>query len=346
MKGKNILMSLMGVMIVLLTISTVGTTFMWYQYMTNAYFLYRGTSIGDSLLFDIGFKSELRLQNCEEYGLSYDEENQIYWANSTLSEDVTSYYLSSNGYATSQINGVTSAKYESNQQFDLYRSPYYLDNYVNEFNTKEKAQKMNYCHFELVFRAKKVSQNDIVNLNNGYIYLKDIKLDGTGNIKNTIRLHIENSDENFIFSPSDYESGKDTVGGLLDLDRDGIYDYDDFYKKEYLYGEIKNDSPIYKDNKTSDGSDTGEFNGSSFEGEHKNGIYPLDLENTEFETSSYLGYKEVVEDRKLITKIDSSSSLAFLKLDIYLEGWDLDFTDRELNHLFKLNLEFDFNEEG
>ena len=112
MKGKNILMSLMGVMIVLLTISTVGTTFMWYQYMTNAYFLYRGTSIGDSLLFDIGFKSELRLQNYEEYGLSYDEENQIYWANSTLSEDVTSYYLSSNGYATSQINGVTSAKSE------------------------------------------------------------------------------------------------------------------------------------------------------------------------------------------------------------------------------------------
>ena len=118
------------------------------------------------------------------------------------------------------------------------------------------------------------------------------------------------------------------------------------YKKEYLYGEVKNDSPIYKENKTSDGSDTGEFNGSSFEGEHKNGIYPLDLKNTEFETSSYLGYKEVVEERKLIAKIDSSSSLAFLKLDIYLEGWDLDFTDRELNHLFKLNLEFDFNEEG
>ena len=52
------------------------------------------------------------------------------------------------------------------------------------------------------------------------------------------------------------------------------------------------------------------------------------------------------ENNGLITKIDSSTSLAFLKLDIYLEGWDLDFTDRELNHLFKLNLEFDFNEEG
>lgn len=344
MKGKNVLMSIMGVMIVLLTISTIGTTFMWYQYMTNAYFQFRGTSIGDSLLFDIGFKSELRLQNASEYGLYFDEENEIYWANSTLNEEVTSYYLSSNGYATSQINGVTSGKYETNGEFDLYRAPYYLENYVNEFNNKIRAQKNNYCHFELAFRAKKVSANEINNLDNGYIYLKDVKLDGTGNIKKTIRIHLENEDENFIFSPSKYESGKVVVGGVLDLDRDGLYDYDSFYQKEYLYGEISNETPIYKEEMTSDGSDIGEFNGSSFDGEHKNGIYALDLDNTVFETSSYLGYKDVIEERKLITKIDPSSKIAFLNLDIYLEGWDEEFTDRELNHLFKLNLEFDFNE--
>lgn len=344
MKGRTLLISIMGVMIVLLSISTIGTTLMWYQYMSSAYFLYKGTSIGDSLIFDIGFKSETRLVDYESYGLTYESELGVYWANSTITEDVTSFYLRSNGYATQEINGVTSGKYKTGDEFSLYRAPYFLDNYVNDFFNKERAQKLNYCHFDLAFRAKNATSDGLVNINNGSIYLKGVKLEGTGEIKNTLRIHFKNDDTNFIFSPSDYLSDKDTVGGLLDLDRDGYYDFDTYSKKEYLYGESENNLAFYKDELTSNGPSEASYDGSSFNGSHKNGFYALDEDRTVFETSEFFGYKDVVEDKLALTSVNETLGLASLGMDIYLEGWDTDFTDRELNHLFALNLEFGFNE--
>ena len=71
----------------------------------------------------------------------------------------------------------------------------------------------------------------------------------------------------------------------------------------------------------------------------------IKIENeTKFKTSSYLGFDSVVSNKKVVSSIDNSTSIASLSLDIYLEGWDLSFIDKEMNHLFSLNLEFEINE--
>ena len=121
----------------------------------------------------------------------------------------------------------------------------------------------------MFLREKNATSDELVNINNGSIYLKGVKLEGTGEIKNTLRIHFKNDDTNFIFSPSDYLSEKDTVGGLLDLDRDGYYDFDTYSKKEYLYGESENNLAFYKDELTSNGPSEASYDGSSFNGSHK-----------------------------------------------------------------------------
>ena len=100
----------------------------------------------------------------------------------------------------------------------------------------------------------------------------------------------------------------------------------------------------YKNSVTTDGIDVGEYDGNSFTSSHKNGVYALDENETKFKTSSYLGFDSVVSNKKVVSSIDNSTSIASLSLDIYLEGWDLSFIDKEMNHLFSLNLEFEINE--
>ena len=193
-----------------------------------------------------------------------------------------------------------------------------------------------------MFKASKVSGDNISSINSGDIILSNIELDSLGDIKNSIRIHFENESSNFIFNPSKLEDGKDTVGGLLDLNKDGLYDYNTFTNKEIVYGETE--TIKYKNSVTTDGIDVGEYDGNSFASSHKNGVYGLDENETKFKTSSYLGFDSVVSNKKVVSSIDNSTSIASLSLDIYLEGWDLSFIDKEMNHLFSLNLEFEINE--
>ena len=194
----------------------------------------------------------------------------------------------------------------------------------------------------MVFKASKVSGDNISSINSGDIILSNIELDSLGDIKNSIRIHFQNESSNFIFNPSKLEDGKDTVGGLLDLNKDGLYDYNTFTNKEIVYGETE--TIKYKNSVTTDGIDVGEYDGNSFTSSHKNGVYSLDENETKFKTSSYLGFDSVVSNKKVVSSIDNATSIASLSLDIYLEGWDLSFIDKEMNHLFSLNLEFEINE--
>ena len=124
--------------------------------------------------------------------------------------------------------------------------------------------------------------------------------------------------------------------------KDGLYDYNTFTNKEIVYGETE--TIKYKNSVTTDGIDVGEYDGNSFTSSHKNGVYGIDENETKFKTSSYLGFDSVVSNKKVVSSIDNFTSIASLSLDIYLEGWDLSFIDKEMNHLFSLHLEFEINE--
>ena len=343
MKNKEIFLPLLSIVICILLVSSFGATFAWYQYSSNVYLKYDGTSIGNTMLFDIGLRSNVELTEASNYNMVKDEnDDSIYWCNGGISKDIASYYLTANGYATNEVNGVTSGAYLTDGQFLLKRAPYYNENYFDNFSRPIAALKRDYSHFDLVFKASKVSGDNISSINSGDIILSNIELDSLGDIKNSIRIHFQNESSNFIFNPSKLEDGKDIVGGLLDLNKDGLYDYNTFTNKEIVYGETE--TIKYKNSVTTDGIDVGEYDGNSFTSSHKNGVYGIDKNETKFKTSSYLGFDSVVSNKKVVSSIDNSTSIASLSLDIYLEGWDLSFIDKEMNHLFSLNLEFEINE--
>ena len=226
MKNKEIFLPLLSIVICILLVSSFGATFAWYQYSSNVYLKYDGTSIGNTMLFDIGLKSNVELTEASNYNMVKDEnDDSIYWCNGGISKDIASYYLTANGYATNEVNGVTSGAYLTDGQFLLKRAPYYNENYFDNFSRPIAALKRDYSHFDLVFKASKVSGDNISSINSGDIILSNIELDSLGDIKNSIRIHFQNESSNFIFNPSKLEDGKDTVGGLLDLNKDGLYDF-------------------------------------------------------------------------------------------------------------------------
>lgn len=351
MKNKDYVLPLLSITISLLVIGTVGATLSWYQYNTNTYFNYDGTSIGSSKLFDIGLISDTYLADASKYGLKQDEnDSSIYWANSQIDTSTTKYYLSKNGYTTNTLNGVTSGKYSTNGEFSLKRAPEHCDNYFDTFSRVEKATKDNYVHFDFVFRIREITGDGIIYSKDGNIYLNKIELEGEGNIEKSTRFHFANETSNFILNPSVTDDGEDTVGGILDLNKDGLYDYKESLvtgkSYEYYYGETENeDGVVYKDEVTSDGVDEGKGSENSFTGEHKNGVYAIDETKTIAAKSEFLGYDTIITNHQVITTITTDNGLAYLSLDVYLEGWDSYFIDEEQEHKFSLSLEFGVDED-
>lgn len=346
---RHIFSAILSITITLLVVGSAGATLAWYQYNTNTYFNYNGTSIGSSMIFDIGLVSSVNLPDATKYGLKQDATNpNIYWASSTIDTDASKYYLSKNGYATNAVNATTSGKYTRNGDFSLKRAPENGDNYIDQFGRYLYASKSDYVHFDLVFRIKEITNSGVTTATSGNIYLTKADFDGEGELAKTMRMHVKNSDGNFIFNPSVTSDGYDTVGGVLDLNKDGIYDYKDSYiasnRKEYVYGETVDGTITYKDEVTTDGVDTASANESSFVAEHKNGIYAVDETKTTYAKAEYLGYDSVITDKMAITSI-GSDTYGYLSLDLYLEGWDLALIDKEMEHFFALSLEFGIDEE-
>lgn len=344
MRNRDVVIPILSTIISILLICSVGSTLAWYQYTSNVFSKYDGTSIGSSKIFDIGLVSETRLEEPLKHGFKEDLTNSnIYWASSGISSDMSAYYSKSNGYAVNEVNGVTSGKYETNGEFYIKRAPYHNENYLDHFGRPIKANKKDYVHFDFVFRIKEVTSDDIIQLKSGNIYLSKIELESTGNLKQAMRIHMDNKHNNYIFAPFKINDGIDTVGGLLDLNRDGLYDHSPYTRKEIFYGE-SNGGVVYKDTLTTDGYDSAQdISDDSFTGLHRNGVYAVDEAKTEAATSSYLGYDSVLRDKKILTTIEEETGLAYLSVDIYLEGWDRSFIDREMGSYFSLNLEFAFN---
>ena len=94
MKNKEIFLPLLSIVICILLVSSFGATFAWYQYSSNVYLKYDGTSIGNTMLFDIGLRSNVELTEASNYNMVKDEnDDSIYWCNGGISKDIASYYL-------------------------------------------------------------------------------------------------------------------------------------------------------------------------------------------------------------------------------------------------------------
>jgi hypothetical protein len=325
----------------------VSATLARYQYNVYATLRYSGASIGDSEVFEIGVKSSVELEDYASYGMSLDDSSSegdyLYRAPSGLDSQLLRYLLTENGYAFNSLDGVSSGVFKAGDTLKLKPALTYKDN-----NTDKTAEKKNYVHLDLAFRVVDYTSEGTSLISDKKVYLKSAELDGEGYISSSTRIHFltPNLEEDegatsFLFNPSSEDDGHDTVGGVLDLNNDGLYDYREIWngnKKEYSYGEFS-EGPYYKDEVTTDGVDSGKKDGTnSFLAEHKNGVYAIDFSKSVASTSEYYGTSTILSSKVLTeTKEDG---IGYLSMDIYLEGWSTHFTNDEFGNRFELQLEF------
>lgn len=354
MKRSFFFPSLIG-MVSLLAISSIGATYAWYQYQTFVTVGFGGTSIDATKIFEVGLVSEVPLDT-EHHDFTFEQvgDKKIYWINGTATRNLTTYYLEQNGYGTTQLFGVSSGKYESGHLytdgldgFELKRAPTCGNNYYDS-NTGylNAADKESYLHFELAFRLSVLSSDGQAAVETSGVKLSNVEFINYDNdLHNAVRVHfcdVNNAKRGFIFNPTEEEDGYDNVGGPLDLSSNGAFDIYSRGNAEYEipYGQF--DELVYKDEITSDGWDKGraDTDDNSFTAEHLNGAYAIDMEKSKPSTSEYFGKKSVIENNKIIAT-PGELGLAFFNMDIYLEGWDKDFTNKNLDKTFQCNLEFE-----
>ena len=173
----------------------------------------------------------------------------------------------------------------------------------------------------------------------------------------------------FIVNPSANVKGRTRVGGVLNINRDNYYDYDN--EGEILYGEY---DPLAKTNLiSSDGYDGGDdcfdVNGvgntdpSTFVAKHYRGVkYYSDFSSDEsdalFKHAEYESVSNIAPTRDThdyIANVDplnptsvcktraDDNHLARVTMTIYLEGWDFSVIDEEIAHSFDLGLTFEMS---
>jgi len=89
--------------------TTLTSTLAWYAYNTNVNMTYVGTSVESSEQLQIGIKTDLDMT-----AFNMETEGDYAWAQpgSGLKNEALNFYLEKNGFATTELAPVTSAKYE------------------------------------------------------------------------------------------------------------------------------------------------------------------------------------------------------------------------------------------
>lgn len=327
-------------------------TFAWYTYATRTGLekQYHGTTVGDMGSLQAGLVSDVRLDDYLIYDLAEDdhtladEGKYVYWCKETIDARTLNYVLHENGYATTQMFPVTSGAFDyatdDFDSFSLYRNPTYLKNY-DKNNPEFAALKEDYVHLNFVFRFEDV--DNIGDYLPGYnIFLSQCKIETQNpdqEIYKSVRMFYKNGYESFVINPTAEESGADDVGGILDLNADGYYDYDEKEFYEVIYGEVE--SFEYNPEETEHENIVDWTEADTFIASHKQGVFAINEETFRPKTVTYSDLEKFTSKAKAITFTDPDyHNLGRFDMLLYFEGWDRHVVNKEQGHGFNLDLAF------
>ncbi|MFA6854979.1 MAG: hypothetical protein WCR35_01550 [Bacilli bacterium] len=311
---------------------------------------------------EIGFRvpSMIPYADQEKYDLHPDEyqvhgDGYVYWTSTKVSGQAIRYIVNHCGYsANNTIEPVTSGPFQKGQQLNLLSQTELagVSPYVEQ---TEDAQKAHYIAFELLFRVAHEQANDFyVGVEDYYIYLsRDIQFYGEDRMVDALRFGFASSLTTDIINPSRSQGGTTEVGGRLDLDRDGYFDYtlegsrlnpDDpvGYQYEIGYGSFL--EPLEADSwgevLTADVPIEDQNALSFYHANSKNGVKPL-LSYTPAvaEYSAFADYTVENPDGEAIA-ITDAKGIAEVSIKIWLEGWDASSIDELRDKTFGANLRF------
>ena len=345
----------LAIFINLLLAGSVCGTFAWYTYATRTGFRkeYHGTTVGDLGSLEAGIVSNVQLPNYLDYELAEDtitlssEGKYIYWCREEIKAETINYVIDNNESGTVRLAPVTSASFndfDNPDNFQLYRAPTMGSNYVVG-NSDDYAVSKGYVHIPFVFRFED-EMNPGYYLPNLNIYLQECNvgtmMDGDGKeLYKAVRVYANNGEHGYIINPTAEQDGSTKVGGILDLNGDGFFDYGND-SREVIYGQ--SNTPSYLDTPTEQDGTVPEQERTSFVANHKKGIYALDESTFEANTVDYRKLSTFTgKDIPLTTTNHTFYDMAKLDLSIYIEGWDTHVVDVEKDSGFNINFTFEID---
>lgn len=377
----KLVFALLGTLTAACTAGSIGSTLAWYAYSTRALVAYSGTSVNGTVSLQIGIASLGRVSNMPSTVTEtrfLDDARYYYFAEpgKGLTYDVISTYLAAKEYATNELAPTTSGSYtnfDTQSSFSLKNAP----SQIVHGNTVT-AEKKNYLTIPFVFRVAQETASGRTYLEDKELWLTHATAQAAsstdGQIYRGIRVFVDRDDDvygagnDFIFNPSATAKGKTKVGGLLELTRDGYYDYDN--DGEILYGEydaaalaLKSTTGYNGQNILHDVNGSGNSTrASTFTAKHhKNTLYYDDLSSQAnsalFKTAEYESLSSIAPARDQydnlsnadannptsVCKTGGPSKIARVDMTVYLEGWDFSVIDEEQRHSFDLGLTFEIS---
>ncbi len=331
--------------------AVVCGTFAWYTYATRTGLekQYHGTTVGDMGSLQAGLISEVRLENYLAYDLAEDdrtlaeEGKLIYWCKEKIEARTINFVLRENGYATTKMMPVTSGAFnfeDENDSFNLYRRPGYLDNYSIDDSTSS-AMTGSYSRLNFAFRFEDIDSIGSY-LPDYNVFMSGFKIESTHagrEIYKSVRVYFENGYERFLINPTAEEDGFDNVGGILDLNADGFYDFDK-YNHEVIYGETE--SYEFNPEQTAVDGNLAFDERDTFVSNHKQGVYAVNEDTLEPKTASYITMERFTSKAKAITYTNANyHNIGLFDMYIYFEGWDRHLVDAEQGYGYNLDLKFE-----
>lgn len=346
-------------------VSTVTGSLAWYAYSRSVTFSFVGTSVAKSALLSVGLVDDhnyLSDSDLEQYNLvreSHDSKSIVF----TQSKDGFSVqairkYLFNSPNAVDKLFPLTTKARSISEEGDLnlYENPEY-----GETQTTVAAKPNEYVVLPFAF---KIINEDAQYVPNKHVWLTEAVCRADQNIEQAIRVYIQGTERDFLMRPADASTttGSTKVGGALDLDGDGTYDYNKGTDYEYAYGEFNNSmtysatpydtdpAPLDNVNGVSDTSEA-----STFLAKHHLDVYTANISAAqpkvaEFETFGTV--KPTADDTGRydpavsgipLASTNSGSKIGYATMTIFIEGWDHSVIDKAAGYSFNLGLRFEID---
>lgn len=355
--------------IIFTALSVIGSTagsLAWYAYSRAVRVSFQGTSVAKSSLLSVGIVDDNHYLSPEkeaEYALTREEHDghSILFTTKVDGIDyrVIQDYLFNSPYAVNLLLPLTTnarSIYDDGQLY-LFESPVH-----GQTSMTTIADTSHYVKLPLAFKMEDTDGNNMEDVD---IWLTSANTQASGeNIDQALRLFVENSQRKFLMKPADKgtTTGFTKVGGPLDLDNDGTYDYNLSDHHELYYGQSTGsfvwDSQEYGIPKESAPYDNiNEVTNtveSTFYSKHNieailpdySRITPARVEYVPFGQvkPSVVDNQYVVGDTGIVIACtDSTDGVGYVTFTVYIEGWDHVVIDQAANYSFNLSLEFKVN---
>ena len=359
----------LGIISAVTAISLLATTagsLAWYAYSRSVWFSFVGTSVAKSALLNVGLVDDGHYLNDDDL-IEYDLVRETHDGHSivfTKSKNGFSLlairtYLFRSPYAVDKLFPVsTQARaLHDESELKLYKSPEYSQTAISI-----PAEKNEYVRLPFAFKILNEDQEYVPDKK---VWLTESVVQAEENINESVRIYVEGTERNFLMKPADSStsSGSTKVGGLLDLDGDGTYDYNKSDFKEYCYGEFNNaptfastqygipkeDAPYVNVNGVTD------LHESTFYSKHNEQCYVADIATAQPKVAEYETFGTVkpsmtptgeyyVGDTGIpIASTSSGSKIGYTTMSIFIEGWDHSVVDKAAGYSFNLNLRFEID---